>query len=400
MLTTSNSSVQRKIALVVSVCWILYLTYLLTSQASAQLGEWAEPPHLTSSILLALTLSTVLSPLFSSNSLLGWWTLVTSTLFIIGFECLQLLVPGRAFQFMDIAQGVAGAAIAAMTCVLVSRIIGRNAYIWLAITVAVATFVTSLLLLTFDRPESAINCVQPATPVENTNLVLMHNFSQTNNTLVTSSFGSLCMFDSEPDERLIDLNAALDLNTTNQLVATKNNSLLLNGGGLISAELTGLRKALATNRELTFGVRFKANRLEAGRPSRLVVALQSADETPFTVALLRQNGPNAVASFRFQPWQGSGTVLTNRLQDRYHEIVLTYDGKVQTTYFDGSPVGTETTAIEAPDASGSELILNIGKRIDRRWNPFIGEISAIVVGAKSLSADEVATVFTQTKKTE
>ena len=234
---------------------------------------------------------------------------------------------------MDIAQGVAGAAIAAMTGVLVSRIIGRNAYIWLAIIVAVVAFITSLLLLTFNRPESTINCVQPATPVENTNLVLIQNFSQTDNTLVTTSFGSLCMFDSKPDERLIDLNAALDLNTTNQLVATKNNSLLLNGGGLISAELTGLRKALATNRELTFGVRFKANRLEAGRPSRLVVALQSADETPFTVALLRQNGPNAVASFRFQPWQGSGTVLTNRLQDRYHEIVLTYDGKVQTTYF-------------------------------------------------------------------
>ena len=155
---------------------------------------------------------------------------------------------------MDIAQGVAGAAIAAMTGVLVSRIIGRNAYIWLAIIVAVVAFITSLLLLTFNRPESTINCVQPATPVENTNLVLIQNFSQTDNTLVTTSFGSLCMFDSKPDERLIDLNAVLDLNTTKQLVATKNNNLLLTGGGLISAELTGLRKALSTNRELTFGV--------------------------------------------------------------------------------------------------------------------------------------------------
>ncbi len=402
MLTTSNSSVQRKIALVVSVCWILYLTYLLTSQASAQLGEWAEPPHLTSSILLALTLSTVLSPLFSSSSLLGWWTLVTSTLFIVGFECLQLLVPGRAFQFIDIAEGIAGAAIAAMVGVLVSRIIGRNAYIWLAIFVALVTLFTSLLLLRVDKPESTISCAQPVTSFENQDLVVIHTFnpSQFDSNLVTSNIGSLCVFDSEPDEWLNDLNAAMDLNTTNKLVATKNNSLLLNGGGLISAELAGLRKALSTNRELTFGVRFKANMLEAGRPSRLVVALQSAEETPFTVARLRQNGPNAVANFSFKPWQGSSTVLTNRLQDRYHEVVLTYDGNVQTTYLDGSPVGTETTAIEAIDALGSELILNIGKRIDRRWNPFIGEISAIVVGAKSLSADEVAAVFTQIKTTE
>ena len=190
MLTTSNSSVQRKIALVVSVCWILYLIYLLTSQASAQLGEWAEPPHLTSSILLALTLSTVLSPLFSSSSLLGWWTLVTSTLFIVGFECLQLLVPGRAFQFIDIAEGIAGAAIAAMVGVLVSRIIGRNAYIWLAIFVALVTLFTSLLLLRVDKPESTISCAQPVTSFENQDLVCLLYTSPSPRDLSTSRMPS------------------------------------------------------------------------------------------------------------------------------------------------------------------------------------------------------------------
>jgi len=87
--------------------------------------------------------------------------------------------------------------------------------------------------------------------------------------------------------------------------------------------------------------------------------------------------------------------MANRLQDGYHEVVLTYDGTVQTTYFDGLSIGTETTNIDALDVSGNELILNLGKRTDRRWQPYIGEINAIVIGAKSLSADRVATVFKQ-----
>ena len=402
MLTTSNNSVQHKLALAVCVCWIFYLIYLLTAQVSPQLGEWAEPSHLTSSILLALALSTVLSPSFSNNSLLGWWTIVTSTLFIIGFECLQLLAPGRTFQFIDIAQGIAGAAIAAMVGGLVSRIIGRYAYVWLAIFVAIVTFFTSLLLLRVDNPESAIICAQPVTSLENQDLVVIHTFntSQSDSNLVTTSNGSLCIFDSAPEERLIDLNATPDSNSTNQFVTTKNRSLLLNGGGLISTELAGLREALSRNGQLTFGVKFKTNILNAGRPPRLVVALQSIDKTPSIIARLIQNGPNATISFSFQPWQGSSTVLANRLQNRYHEVVLTYDGNVQTTYFDGLPVGTETTNIEPIDASGSELILNIGKRTDRRRNPFIGEINAIAIGTRSLSADEVATIFDQTKTTE
>ena len=195
MLTTSNNSVQHKLALAVCVCWIFYLIYLLTAQVSPQLGEWAEPSHLTSSILLALALSTVLSPSFSNNSLLGWWTIVTSTLFIIGFECLQLLAPGRTFQFIDIAQGIAGAAIAAMVGGLVSRIIGRYAYVWLAIFVAIVTFFTSLLLLRVDNPESAIICAQPVTSLENQDLVVIHTFntSQSDSNLVTTSNGSLCI---------------------------------------------------------------------------------------------------------------------------------------------------------------------------------------------------------------
>ena len=196
------------------------------------------------------------------------------------------------------------------------------------------------------------------------------------------------------------MNATPDSNSTNQFVTTKNRSLLLNGGGLISTELAGLREALSRNGQLTFGVKFKTNILNAGRPPRLVVALQSIDKTPSIIARLIQNGPNATISFSFQPWQGSSTVLANRLQNRYHEVVLTYDGNVQTTYFDGLPVGTETTNIEPIDASGSELILNIGKRTDRRRNPFIGEINAIAIGTRSLSADEVAAIFGQTKTTE
>ena len=116
---------------------------------------------------------------------------------------------------------------------------------------------------------------------------------------MTTSNGSLCIFDSAPEERLIDLNATPDSNSTNQFVTTKNRSLLLNGGGLISTELAGLREALSRNGQLTFGVKFKTNILNAGRPPRLVVALQSIDKTPSIIAQLIQNVPNATISFSF-----------------------------------------------------------------------------------------------------
>ncbi len=386
-----NSPTQTKIAFAVSACSIAYLIYLLTAQVSPQLGGWADPPHLSSSVLLALALSTVLSRHISSDSLLGWWTIVTSTLFIIGFECLQLLTPNRAFEFLDIAQGIAGAAIAAMVAVAIIRVIGRPAYVWLAIVVVISVLITSLLLLRTEEPESEVSCAPPVNAQPNWDLVVINTFipDQQDDILLSSSIGPLCFFDQNSTRAVIQLPAEKTQTTTD------NGSLILSGFGVVSSELTGLRQALSRSRELTFGIRFKTNDLEVGRPPRLVASVQSIDKPLSQVARLLQNGPNATATFSFQPWQGSSTVLANRLRNQYQEVVLTYDGTVQTTYLDGIPVGTETTNIEAIDASGSELILNIGKRVDRRWKPFLGEISAIVIGTKSVSADKIATVFSQ-----
>lgn len=391
--TSFHNPAQHKIAIGVAASWIIYLIYLLTAQASPELGSWAGSPHLSTSVLLALTLSAVLSPAFSSIPLLGWWTIVYSTFFIIGFESLQLLVPGRSFQFIDIAEGVAGAAIGAMIGTVARGILGSSTYVWLVIFTAVLVLVASLFLLRVDQPESEVSCVQPVIGSLNWDKVWVHNFdvAQANEKLVSSSIGSLCMFDSEPDKPIIEVKR------TKPLFTSDDHNLLLSGAGLVSSKLVGLRDALSKSGELTFGVRFKTNNLEAGRPPRLVVALQSMDKSPQMVARLIQNGSNASTTFSFQPWQGSSTVLANRLRDQYHEIVLTYDGAVQTTYFDGSLAGTEITTIEAIDFAGSELILTIGKRVDRRWTPFDGEINAIVIGSKSLSANEVVTVFNQTK---
>jgi len=389
-----DNRVQQIAAFAVSVCWIGYLIYLLTLQQSPILGEWAGPPHLSSSVLLAIALSSVLSRFIPVNPLLGWWTIVASTSLIIGFECLQLLTPNRTFQFIDIAEGIAGSAIAAMIAVITIRVIGRSAYVWLAIAVAIIALIASLFLLRIEAPETEVSCNEPVNANLNWDLVLINYFDadpQRHN-LVSTNIGNLCLFDIEPDKPLIDLSQATTHSTTDE------HTLLLSGEGLLSAELSGLHQALSDSGEITFGIRFRANRLDAGRPPRFVASLQHRKTPRAIVARLLQNGPNATVSFSFQPWQGSSTVMANRLKDRYHEVVLTYDGTVQTSYFDGVPIGTEKTEIDAPDVLDSELILSLGKRVDRRWQPFIGEISAIVIGTKSLSADKVAKVFTNTDK--
>ncbi len=383
------SPIQLRLAIAVSICSVAYLGYLLTAKASPQLGAWAGPPHLSSSVLLALAVSTVLSAFVAGNSLLGWWTIVTSTAIIIGFEFLQLLTPNRAFQFLDIAEGIAGAAIAAMFAVVIIKVIGRSVYVWLALAVVVAVLIGSLLLLRIDKPVPDIDCVQPISKQVNWDLVSVDTFSvsQQDKSLVSTSIGSLCFFnpDTSPTENLLKGRAILPTG--------KNHNLILNGTGLVSAELTGLRQALSASGEITFGIRFKAGTLEAGRPPRLIASLQSVEQPLSPVARLIQNGPNATAAFSFRPWQGSSTVLANRLSEQFHEVILTYDGTMQTTYFDGVPVGTETTNIKSIEPSEAELFLTIGRRTDGRWQPFVGEIDAIVVGARSISDGEVATIF-------
>jgi len=368
-------SIQYLISCAVAIAWIFYLIYLLTTDPAPQLGDWANPPHLTSSILLAIALSAVISPFATNNSLLGWWTIVASTLCIIAFECLQLLAPGRAFQFIDIALGIAGAAMAAM----------------IGVAMAGTVLLVSPAYLHFEDLPDEISCAQPVNPTINWETVPVLTFTpeqnQGENNFVSSSIGKLCLFNH--------MSASTAKHTQYELAPTKviDQNLKLNGAGIVSAPLTGLREALSQSGQITFGIRFKADNLLAGRPPRHIASLQSYDTPPAIIARIIQNGPNSSVSFSFQPWQGSSTVLANRLTDRFHEVVLTYDGTVQTTYFDGTPIGTETTKIEALEAAGSDLMLNIGKRVDRRWQPFFGEIEAIVISSSTINADKVAALF-------
>ena len=387
--SSRHQSIQFPIAIVVATGWIIYLVYLLTAKISPELGTWAGPPHLTSSIFLAVAVSTVLSRSVASNSLLGWWIIVISSLFIIAFESLQLLVPDRSFQFIDIAQGIAGAAMAAMVCALLSRIIGRSAYTWLAIAAATIALIFSLAFVRIDNPPEEISCARPINTNVDWNTVTAITFlpekNQQEKNLVASSLGKLCLFDP-PN------------NSTNTLLASSVTDssgvyLKLSGAGIVSAPLTGLREALSLSGQITFGIRFKTHNLNAGRPPRLIASIQTDDSPPATIARMMQNGPNSSVSFSFQPWQGSSTVLANRLRDRFQEVVMTYDGALQTTYLDGVQIGTETTIIKALETTGSELILSIGRRVDKHWQPFFGEIDSIIISASSISANEIATVF-------
>ena len=385
--TAVANPLQQRIAIAVACGCIAYLAYLLTTSMPPELGDWAGPPHLSSSVLLAVILSAVLAPHHSSNVSLGWWTLTVSALFIVAFECLQLLTPERSFQFMDIALGIAGAAIAMLIAMLISRAIGRYAYTWLAIGVTIVVLVASALLLRTETANGVFTCTADSIDPAHWDLVRIDGFNAdaSDDTRVTSSIGALCVFDAEENSRTAEP-------ATVATALTANQRLNLSGAGLISARLNGFREAAARSGQLTFGIRFKAAELQAGRPPRLLALIQTTDRRS-TIARVFQNGPNANIAVGFQPWQRSSTLITNRLRDQYHELVLTYDGVVQTTYFDGEVIGTEVTSMAPLDAVGDEYVLNIGRRVDLRWQAFHGEIDAIVIGTTSLSAADIATLF-------
>lgn len=387
MQQSNPTALQRRLAIALACVCIAYLAYLLTTSMPPELGDWAGPPHLSSSVLLAVILSAVLAPHHSSNVSLGWWTLTASALFIVGFECAQLLTPGRSFQFMDIALGIAGAAIAMLIAMLISHVIGRYAYTWLAIGLTGVVLVASALLLSTDTPIGSYKCEAASIDHADWELVRIDNFKAdaSDDTRVTSSIGAFCVFDAEEDSRNPEPAPVASAITANQ-------KLNLSGAGLISAHLNGFREAAASSGQFTFGIRFKAAKLQAERPPRLLALLQTTDRRS-SILRVFQNGPNANIAVGFQPWQRSSTLITNRLRDQYHELVLTYDGTVQTTYFDGEVIGTEVTSMAPIDVTGDEYVLNIGRRVDLRWQAFHGEIDAIAIGTTSLSAADVAILF-------
>lgn len=381
---------QGQIAFFVAFCWIVNLIYLLIATTTPKLGAWAGPPHLTSSLFLALVIAAALSDFVQNNSLLGWWTIIVSTACIVAFECLQLLTPERTFEFSDISEGVAGAAMAAMIVVALCRITGRAFFVWLAITVGVVVLVATNLLWINEEKKPEIHCDKPVTSRFNWQFQSIREFRSVGKG-VLSNIGTLCTFTDKTSSH----SAVGVVTTVNTSQGPK--SIKLTGGGLVSAPLPGLREALSETGELTFGVRFRADKLRPGGPPRLIASLQSKGKRLLVVTRITQNGPHASASLQFAPLQNTSTSMFNRLQNKFHEIVLTYDGSVQTTYLDSISVGTENAHIKAIEETGGELFLNIGKRTDGRWNGFHGEIEAIIIGTKSVSADEISTLFQHSK---
>lgn len=374
-----------RVSIGVAFCWIAYLAYLLTARVTPiEIGLFG-PPHLTSSVALAVALSAILGQRANNAMQLGWWTLLGSTALIVALECIQLPLSYRAFEFTDIAEGISGAAIVAMAAALLCSLIGKRAYCWLAIVTAAVVLAVSPLMWSFKTRQADTVCV--AAPLETVNWQsqLIHNF-RSGEDGVSTSIGEFCLFeplvDDDTDPQVAPVPATV-----------KNASMLFNGAVLASPALVGLRAAIAETGSLTLGVRFKPVALEPGRPPRQLVALQTVDAQPFIVARILQNGPNASARIGFQRWQGSSTALPNRLQNAYQEIVITFDGVTQTTYLNGVALGMEISKLDPLRKQGSELMLSIGRRTDQRWLPFRGDIQAVYLGSNSIGPKAVKTLF-------
>lgn len=77
--------------------------------------------------------------------------------------------------------------------------------------------------------------------------------------------------------------------------------------------------------------------------------------------------------------------------DRYHHIVLTYDGAagVRTIYFDGAVAGTAVASALGPASSCAAITLHLAEEQRGRWY-FNGNLSEVALYAKPLSAARVA----------
>jgi hypothetical protein len=350
---------------------VIFLAILLNIDKVPRLGAWAEPAHFTSSLFLAIAVAAVLlaGGMANGASQTGWLTLIVVTMMVVLLECLQPIFSARNFEFQDMIDGVAGGASGGLLSAALVRWLGFNRFFNLSITASVLVLlVVSGLSL---KPRPPVTACSAPSPVVDWSLAVIDDFKRVGEQ-IHSSNAVFCEFAAGVD--------------------TDDGELVLQGGAVASAPLKGLLKASAQSGQLTFGVRFKSDTDKRPRWPGVVASVVRGDHSGRTFARVLWRGKNLFTSIRLNPFENTSTSISKRVSDRYHEVVIVYDGEWQTTWFDGEAVGFERTLLDPP-AAQDILTLELGWRKDDRWQPFRGRIDSIVIAGEAVQASEIASLF-------
>lgn len=358
------------------VGWVVFLVVLLTLDKSPTLGAWAGPPHFSSSVFLALTVAgfLVASRWATTALATGWWTLVTLAALVVALELIQQVSEARSFQLQDIIDGVAGGATGALLGACCVRLLGSVRFVWLALLQSMLVPVGTILLVIPPAPSASPTPVQACgaePPQVDWSHAYIENFVPRGDRIAAGSL-ILCPFADG--------------------VRAQDGVLMLDGGAVQSAALSGLMRAMSERPTITFAMRFKSASLARTKRPTVVAAIVRNGKSGQFVARVLTHGENLAAAIRMNRFENTSTQIVGRVAMRYHEIAIVYDGESQKTYFDGELIGYERTTL-APVTGKDVLTLELGWRSDGHWVPFEGEIASVLVATHAVAADEVAQLF-------
>ena len=372
---------QVRLGALALACWLVLLVILLTADKSLRLGSWAEPAHFYSSVFLAIAVAALLVArgVAATVARIGWLTLIVMVVVVVLLELLQQISATRTFQLQDIIDGVAGGATGAIISAGLFYGLGASRFCTLSIVQSMVVMLVVVVLSTL-KPSPPPLAKTPAQECEvqaqfsiDWSLARIEHFRKTGDRIEASN-AVFCEF-------IDGVNAM-------------NGELILDGGALVSAPLTGLLEAAANSGQISFAVRFRSASTQRPKSPGLLAALIRSGKSSQLLARVVWHGKNLSTVIRLNRYEGTSTNIAKRVTNRYHEVAVVYDGEQQTTYFDGEVVGYERTLLDPPQQQDM-LSLELGARSDGRWQPFEGVIQSIVISATALTAAEVAGLFSQ-----
>ena len=310
-------------------------------------------------------------------------TLIIGSLAIVLLESIQYLSDIRSVQFQDIVDGIAGIAITSVIAIVFLSLIGVKIFMVLFTTISVISLsATSLIIFGNNNLGNIIpnNCLASTFRVNSWDRVLIHTFKH----------NSRYQFSAHPE---------IPLCVFKDGVSVSGNELVFSGGGLRSAELTGLLSAIREKRSFTFGARFTSHSQNAvGLPPMVVARVNYQDYPRIFLARILNFRNSGSATIQFNNQNRTGTAFLNSLNNEQHNVVISYDGSIQRTWLDGKLIGSETNFLEPPTGKG-ELVLNIGWRSDKFLKPFKGSIQQIFIGTTAVrNATQANDIFTDYQK--
>ncbi|MEM7321894.1 MAG: hypothetical protein AAF531_02315 [Actinomycetota bacterium] len=370
--------------LVIGVGWLLLALIAMLISTSPDLGPiGGSAQHLLLGVVLAVLSGTALAMLTDRPApTVAWAAVVITGMLLTVYELLQLAVPVRAFQWVDLSYGMTGMTVGGLVVLLGLRwrtafASGVAGFGGVALVLAAVGLVTvpddNLGVPTEDR----LAACPPNTPTDRT--------AWERAVLRLTGSGSGCI--SAGQTTLVPFGAGLG-------APEADDGVVLEGGGLRSATLDGLADAIERSDALTFGLRFTST-IQDDDLVPVVLARLTADGDPaIPIAQLLQRGPHLTVNVGSgRPIVGVGIPLADRANPgTAQELVVTYRAGVAVAFLDGREVGR--SRIEPFDFElDGELTLEVGWRVDERWRAFSGSVDAVVIADQALDTTSIPEIF-------